>query len=194
VSVDAPERPRATGGDTVGRVLASVDRAGDAAFRRLRGRPAVDAVAAVVSNLSDYGLVWIVLAAWKGRRPGPGRRRAVLELAGAGLSSYAVNKAVKRLVGRGRPGDAGTEGRVPVRRPTSTSFPSGHTLAAFCTAVVTSDTPSWAGLSLGFAASVAASRVHLRAHHPSDVLGGAVIGTATGLTVRTLLRRGRREA
>jgi membrane-associated phospholipid phosphatase len=42
--------------------------------------------------------------------------------------------------------------------------------------------------ALSFAAAVAVSRVHVGAHHASDVVGGALIGTATGLVVRRLLR------
>ncbi len=55
-----------------------------------------------------------------------------------------------------------------------------------------------------FATAVAASRVHLRAHHPTDVLGGAAIGSVLGLGLRPLVnavtpgspgrRRGRRSA
>ena len=33
----------------------------------------------------------------------------------------------------------------------------------------------------------AASRVHLRAHHPSDVVGGAALGSVLGLTLRPVL-------
>ena len=38
----------------------------------------------------------------------------------------------------------------------------------------------------GAAGLIAVSRVHLRAHHASDVVGGVVIGTALGLVVRRL--------
>jgi undecaprenyl-diphosphatase len=75
-----------------------------------------------------------------------------------------------------------------VRPPTSSSFPSGHTLAAFCTAVVLSDSPAESAVYLGFAGAVGASRVYLRAHHASDVLGGAVIGVGIGLLGRKLIR------
>ncbi len=153
----------------------------DAAFEPLRGRPRVDRAAAVVSNLADYGIVWVLLALLKGGRRGPNRRRAVTALAAAGVGSLAVVRASKTVVARQRPAEH-LEARV--RTPTSSSFPSGHTLAAFCTAFVLSDTGSETAAFVGFAGAVAASRVHLRAHHPSDVLGGAVIGSMLGLVLR----------
>jgi undecaprenyl-diphosphatase len=171
-----------------------LDQAIDAAFEPLRGRPRVDRAAAVVSNLADYGFIWIALALLKARRRGPGRRRAVVALATAGFSSLFVNRAVKAAVARERPGD---HLDVSVRAPTSSSFPSGHTLAAFCTAVVLAESDAQTVANVGFASAVAASRVHLRAHHPTDVVGGAVIGSVLGLGLRPFVnvvtpgRRGR---
>ena len=161
-----------------------LDDAVDAAFEPFRGRPSVDRAAALVSNLADYGLVWVALAAGKGRRRGPRRRRAVVALGAAGFSSLLVNQAVKSVVDRPRPD---LHLQAAVRTPTSSSFPSGHTLAAFCTAVVLSETDRQAAAYVGFAGAVAASRVHLRAHHPTDVLGGAAIGSVLGLSVRPLV-------
>ncbi|HEX3795734.1 MAG TPA: phosphatase PAP2 family protein [Acidimicrobiales bacterium] len=161
------------------------DKAVDAAFEPLRGRPQVDRVAAAVSNLADYGLIWVAKAAWKGRHSGPPRRRAIVALGAAGFSSMLVSRAVKDSVVRERPEE---HLEALVRTPSSSSFPSGHTLAAFCTAVVLSETERETRASVGFAVAVAASRVHLRAHHPSDVVGGAVIGSALGLLLRPLVR------
>jgi membrane-associated phospholipid phosphatase len=175
------------------------DNSINAAIEPLRGKPEVDRAAALVSNLADYGLVWVLLALVKARRRGPDRRRAIVALGAAGVSSFLVNRGAKSVVGRERP-EAHLE--VGVRTPTSSSFPSGHTLAAFCTAFVLAESSSETAAYVGFASAVAASRVHLRAHHPSDVLGGAAIGSVLGLVVRLVVdvvtpgsrRRARRPA
>jgi undecaprenyl-diphosphatase len=161
-----------------------IDGAVDAAFEPLRGREPVDRAATAFSNLSDYGLVWVLLALVKMRSKGPRRRRAVVALGAAGFSSLIASLLVKRAVERERPDDHLS---ANVRTPTSSSFPSGHTLAAFCTAVVLPETPAGTGTAVAFAGAVAASRVHLRAHHPTDVLGGAVLGAAAGFLLRPLV-------
>jgi undecaprenyl-diphosphatase len=161
-----------------------LDDAIDAAFEPLRGQPEVDRAAAAVSNLSDYGFIWVLLALVKSRRRGPRRRRAIVSLGAAGLSSLFVSRAAKSVVERQRP-DEHLEANV--RTPTSSSFPSGHTLAAFTTAFVLSDSPAETAAYVGFAGAVAVSRVHLRAHHPTDVVGGAALGSALGLLLRPLV-------
>jgi undecaprenyl-diphosphatase len=164
--------------------MASIDEAVDAAFDPLRGRTGVDETAAVVSNLADYGLVWVLLALVKARRRGAGRRRAVVALGAAGVSSLVVSRMVKQAVARERPQDHLS---VAVRTPTSTSFPSGHTLAAFTTAFVLADSDRQTVANVGFATAVALSRIHLRAHHPTDVIGGAAIGSILGLGIRPVV-------
>jgi membrane-associated phospholipid phosphatase len=164
--------------------VTSFDEKIDAAFEPLRGQPRVDRAAALVSNLSDYGLVWVLLALLKGRRRGPDRRRAVVALGTAGVSSWLLVRASKTVVSRQRPEE---QLDVRVRTPTSSSFPSGHTLAAFCTAFVLAESSPETAAYVGFAGAVAVSRVHLRAHHPSDVVGGAVIGSILGLGLRPVV-------
>jgi undecaprenyl-diphosphatase len=176
--------------------VSTLDETVDAAFEPLRGHPAVDRAASVVSNLADYGLIWVLLAGLKARRRGPDRRRAVVALGVAGFSSLVVSRTVKAAVERQRPEE---HLAAAVRTPTSSSFPSGHTLAAFCTAFVLGDSDTGTAVNIGFASAVAASRVHLRAHHPTDVAGGAVIGSVLGLGLRPIVdvvtpgSRGRRS-
>jgi undecaprenyl-diphosphatase len=187
--------PDSTDEGAVARLRAAVhalDEVVDGWFEPLRGTPALDGAAKVITGLGDRGLMWVATTLWRVRRTGPERARAVRALAIAGAESATVNTVIKSFVGRSRPDQAGLrviEGGVPVREPTSSSFPSGHTLAAFCAATVMSESGNPAGNALlfGAAALVGLSRLHLRAHHASDVAGGAFIGVMLGLAGRRLV-------
>jgi undecaprenyl-diphosphatase len=181
-----------SGDGTFADLVHQFDARVDSWFEPWRGNPSMDGVSKVVTGLGDRGLMWAVTAAWRARHTGPERARAVRALAVAGIESTVVNAALKRVIGRARPDRSDirlTDGGIPVREPTSASFPSGHTLAAFCAATVMSQRHDRAGNALLFsgAALVGLSRLHLRAHHASDVLGGAAIGTVLGLIGRRLV-------
>ena len=172
-----------------GATVAALDDGVDRLFEPLRGRAPVDAAARIITGVGDHGWLWTGVAVWRGRRSGPARRQAIRSLGLAGISSSLVNAGIKQVVGRARPdttdlklSDAG----VPVRAPKTSSFPSGHTLAAFCSAAVLSRPGDRSGNAALYAAAglIAVSRIHLRAHHASDVAGGVVIGTALGMVVR----------
>ena len=167
----------------------AVDERVDALFEPLRGRPSIDTAAKVVTAIGDHGWLWTGVALWRGRRSGPNRRAAIRALGVAGVSSTIVNTGIKQVVGRERPDRTDlriSNAGVPVREPKTSSFPSGHTLAAFCAATVLTRPGERAGNAFLYTAAglIGVSRIHLRAHHASDVLGGVVIGTVLGLTVR----------
>jgi len=74
------------------------------------------------------------------------------------------------------------------------SFPSLHASGAFAVAVVylLERRDRWAGLLVLAATVVAASRVYLGLHFPTDVIAGAVLGGLVALTARQVAARGRR--
>ncbi len=175
-----------------GGLVGAIDDRVDGWFEPLRGSPAFDAAAKVITGLGDHGLMWAVTSTWRARHSGPERARAVRALAVAGVGSSLTNAAIKAVVGRSRPDRSGLQiaaGGIPVREPKTSSFPSGHTLAAFCAATVMCQRGDRSGNALLFtgASLVGLSRLHLRAHHASDVAGGAAIGCAVGLLGRLLL-------
>jgi undecaprenyl-diphosphatase len=107
-----------------------------------------------------------------------------------GAESLIVNQGVKRAFKRERPTEAGDD-RFEVRKPSTSSFPSGHaSAAAFAATVLTTlDGKKSAPMWFGLAAVVGTSRAFVRIHHASDVIGGAVVGVGLGLLVRPFVKR-----
>lgn len=104
----------------------------------------------------------------------------------AGLYASVLSFALKRAVGRVRP-DAGEDAGPYEFHPFSgnASFPSGHATLAFALVtpwVVYYDHPLTYGLFV-LATGTAIARVALTRHWPSDVLAGAVLGTAVGYSL-----------
>ena len=83
---------------------------------------------------------------------------------------------------------SGVVERRHVEMPTSTSFPSGHTAAAFAFATgVRREWPAASAPLYLLAGLVGYSRVHTGVHFPGDVAGGAAIGLIAGsLTSRAV--------
>ncbi|HTT42228.1 MAG TPA: phosphatase PAP2 family protein [Steroidobacteraceae bacterium] len=132
----------------------------------------------VASRLGD-GIVWYVLLLALPVLYGSAavRPAAVMALTGAlGVLIYAL---LKRLFVRERPfiTHAGIDrAAAPLDRY---SFPSGHTLHAVSfTWQALVHFPELAWVLVPLAALIAASRVVLGLHYPSDLLAGAAIGAA----------------
>jgi membrane-associated phospholipid phosphatase len=156
--------------------------------------PAFDVAMSRLSRAADYSRLSMASAAALALAGGStGRRAAVQGLAALAVTATVVNVAVKPLARRRRPDRLA--GDVPlarhVRMPSSRSFPSGHTAAAFAFATGVGGVSPAAAIPLrALAALVAYSRVHTGVHYPGDVLAGALIGTALAqITTRTVAHR-----
>jgi membrane-associated phospholipid phosphatase len=159
--------------------------------------PSLDRAMNRLTQAADYSRLSLtaatLLAVTRGR---PGRLAAGAGVASIGVTSAIVNLVVKPLGRRRRPDPVAGEVPLPrqVRMPASTSFPSGHSAAAFAFATgVGRVLPREAAALRALAALVAYSRVHTGVHYPGDVLVGSLLGTAFAqLTTDTLERRLRR--
>lgn len=171
------------------RLVLRFDRAADELVaRQLRGRPAADRVMYAASALGDHGVMWMLLAGAQAarRRDKQWRRPLLRALIGLGIESAFVNGPVKWVFRRARPVHVGPR-PMYLRMPRSSSFPSGHASAAFFgAALLRDDDPLWP-LYYAVAVVVAASRVHVRIHHASDVVAGAILGAALGEIARALV-------
>ena len=154
----------------------------------LRGRPVADRIFYGASALGDHGVIWLILAAIRGLRSDEGVRAAVRAAAGVGIESALVNGPVKWVFRRERPVLL-VDRPLPLRRPLTSSFPSGHATSAFCAAALLSDGDErWAPVYYGLALVVAWSRVHVSIHHASDVVAGMVIGSVIGEASTRIVR------
>lgn len=182
--------PSPPGRRTLGPTIARFDRCVDDALEHWRGRRVPDAVFLTASRLGDFSVIWHLSGIARGLTSDRRAKQAFLLAGLLGAESLVVNQGVKRIFGRRRPTVAG-DPRLPVRRPLTSSFPSGHaSAAAFAATVLTGwDGRRAAPLWWGMAATVATSRVYVRIHHASDIVAGMAVGGALGWGARRLLRR-----
>jgi membrane-associated phospholipid phosphatase len=140
--------------------------------------PAAETVGKWLGRIGEYGAVWLVIGiALAFVDPDNGEDWVVAGVLGP--VAIGLNYVVKAIVRRPRPV---LEGLPPLGgAPSSLSFPSAHATSSFaCATAMTRIAPEAAILFI-LAAAIAACRPYLGMHYPSDVLGGAVLGTALGL-------------
>lgn len=105
------------------------------------------------------------------------------------LVPVLATDVIKRAVGRGRPfvgGSADPFNFLPFHGAEPYfSFPSAHAVTAFALALgVSAIWPRWRIPMFIYAVAIGLSRLVLLAHHPSDVVGGAVVGLLGALGMR----------
>ncbi|KPN21438.1 phosphoesterase [Xanthomonas sp. Mitacek01] len=137
---------------------------------------------ATVSRLGD-GVFWYLLMAALVLLDDVQGLLAAAHMALTGGIALLLYKSLKRWTKRPRPFAADGRIRAWVAPLDEFSFPSGRTLHAVSFSIVAvAWYPTLAGVLVPFAASVAASRVVLGLHYPSDVLAATAIGSGLGAT------------
>lgn len=156
-------------------------------INRLSRRRSLRHCFSIVSQLGD-GWFWlgaaILLLFAQGAEVLPG----ILVLGAAAAAGIAIYKQLKHRLVRERPyinHRAISCGTAPLDRY---SFPSGHTLHAVSFTILFHQLePLLIVVTLPFAILVAASRVILGLHYPSDVIIGAALGATLASIAATML-------
>lgn len=147
--------------------------------------PVLDVFFSLITHLGDDGIFWIAIAVVmlffeKTRKTGIMMGAALI------LGLIIGNGVLKNVFGRVRPyalDDAMRSiDQLLVKAPSDASFPSGHTLASFEASVVLMIRDKRFGIpALIIAMCVALSRLYLYIHFPTDVIAGAILGTANAV-------------
>lgn len=148
----------------------------------------LDPVMVGISYSVTSGLIWFVLGFLMtcSRR---WRRCGVSVIVAVALAYVVVDLILKPLVCRDRPFDV-SDFDLLIAAPDTWSFPSGHTASAFAgAAAVLIHSRRWGALAMLYAALVGISRMYLCVHWPTDVIAGALIGTALAFLAMWFMSR-----
>jgi membrane-associated phospholipid phosphatase len=127
------------------------------------------------SRLGEHGALWLTIGC-AGQLLDGDRRAGWRRATGVVAGTYVLNTAIKLVVRRRRP-------QLPdlpalTGTPTALSFPSAHTATGFAGALAYSRMGAPAPALYALAVTIALSRLYLGVHYPSDILAGALLGTA----------------
>ena len=118
-------------------------------------------------------------------------RKIGLILALAILFNWMIaNLTLKPLVARVRPYNVNTAIDIIIHKPSSYSFPSGHTAQAFTAAFALYFGKSKLALPMMVTAIlIGFSRLYFYVHYPTDVLGGIIIGCLSAYLAYILVKK-----
>ena len=154
----------------------------DGALEHIRDHTLVKVIFSIASAVGDFGLLWHIIGLLRAIGSVDRLQQALVFSSMIGIESLLLNQGIKRLFRRSRPTTSGDE-RFALRKPRTSSFPSGHSSSAFFSALVLTYffTWPWVVMFYVFAMIIATSRVGVRIHHASDVVGGAIVGSLMGV-------------
>jgi len=166
-----------------------VDAAVDNALEHIRDHKFVIVIFSMASAFGDFGLLWHIIGIVRSIGSMDRLLQALIFSILIGLESLILNQGIKRLFRRTRPTEKG-DTRFALRKPRTSSFPSGHASSAFFSALVLTYFTVWPWwlLFYTFALIISTSRVGVRIHHASDVIAGAFAGTMMGVIGLVILR------
>ena len=149
--------------------------------------PLMDRIMVLFTTLGNEGIIYYILLVLLLINKKTRKLGVVLGISML-LNHILSNMTLKPLFARVRPFDVNTAVEIIIHKPSSFSFPSGHTAQAFTTAFAFYFSKSkYTKVMFIFACIMAFTRLYLYVHYPTDILGGIVCGLISGYIGYTLV-------
>lgn len=145
-------------------------------INNLNLNPIISNIFIFITSLGDQGRIWIAIglvfiSIKKYRTYG------VILLITLLITSLIGEGLLKHLIMRPRPFQVNEALNVLITKPTSYSFPSGHSASSVAAATVIFQADKKLGIgAIVLAFLICLSRIIVGVHYPTDVLGGALLG------------------
>ena len=153
-------------------------------------RPVLDRLMVLFTYAGTGGFIWLVAFVIPFLITRRYRETSVIMTAALGVNYLIGEVLIKKSVGRDRPSTWISDENMKINKPKDHSFPSGHSASSFCAFTVTAwCCPAWIWIpALLIACTIAFSRMYLRVHYLTDVLGGIVLGIVDGSLVTLIFK------
>lgn len=152
--------------------------------------PVAVPVATALSHIGEHAIGWVALSVG-GALLQPKQRHEWIITGTAAFTAHAASVVLKRVVRRTRPQHPTIA--VGVATPSHLSFPSSHATSTTAFAVLAGRAIDIPGAPVVVPATLvpimAASRLVLGVHYPSDVAGGVVLGAASAALAQATMPR-----
>ena len=153
--------------------------------------PWLDKIMTFITTIGNSGVynIWVIagvvmLIFKKTRRAG------IQSLITIGITALIGNLGIKEWVARLRPCDIDTSVQLLIHRPTSYSFPSGHSLNSLSAAMAIFFNNKKIGIpAVILAVLIGLSRLYHFVHFPTDVLAGFVLAIIVAYLIHLLFNK-----
>ena len=142
--------------------------------------PLMDRIMVLITTLGNEGILYYIILALLLVNKKTRKLGVILGISML-LNHILSNMTLKPLIARTRPFDINTAVEIIIKKPSSYSFPSGHTAQAFTTAFAFLFAKSkFTKPMFIFACIMAFTRLYLYVHYPTDIIGGIICGLVCG--------------